>query len=55
MKTFCELTRDGLASDEQKSQCCGAENCTIDECVTQIALTKGTQMTQVNYDYGYME
>ena len=44
MKTFCELTRDGHASDEQRYQCCGAENCTINECVTQIALTKGTQI-----------
>ena len=45
MNTYCELIRDGHESDEQRSQCCGGENCTINECVTQIALTKGTQIT----------
>ena len=46
MKTFCELTKDGHASDEQRSQCCGAENCTINECVKQTELTKGTKMAK---------
>ena len=44
MNTYCELTRDALASDEQRIQCCGAENCNVTECVKQNTLTKGTHM-----------
>ena len=32
MNTYCELTRDALASDEQRIQCCGAENCNVTKC-----------------------
>ena len=44
MNTYCELTRDALASDEQRIQCCGAQNCNVTECVKQNTLTKGTHM-----------
>ena len=44
MNTYCELTRDALASDEQRIQCCGAENCNVTECVKQNTLTKGTHI-----------
>ena len=44
MNTYCELTRDALASDEQRIQCCGAGNCNVTECVKQYTLTKGIHM-----------
>ena len=44
MNTYCELTRDALASDEQRIQCCGAENCNVTECVKQNTLRKGSHI-----------
>ena len=41
MNTYCELVKDGQASDEQRGQCCGSEDCTINECVKQTAWAKG--------------
>ena len=43
MYTYCEVTKDALASNEQRSQCCGADDiyCVITECVKQIEFTRG--------------
>ena len=42
MNTYCELTRDGNANEEQKSQCCGNNDCTVQNCAKQTKWVLGT-------------
>ena len=42
MNEYCKLTRDGNANEQQRSQCCGNNNCTINKCEKQREWVLGT-------------
>ena len=54
MNTYCELIRDGHESDEQRSQCCGDEDCTNVDFVKQTSLTKSNHVIIVSYFQVYL-
>ena len=53
MYKYCELTKDGTGSGGQKSQCCGGEDCTVTECVKQTGWTKGNQIKNKFWGFGW--
>ena len=42
MYTYCELTRTGNATEEQKTQCCGNNDCSVNSCAKQAEWVLGT-------------
>ena len=41
MNTYCEMTRDGNADEDQKRQCCGNTDCTVNNCTRQTTWATG--------------
>ena len=42
MHTYCELTRTGNATEEQRTQCCGNNDCYVNNCAKQAEWVLGT-------------